>query len=207
MDINFNRTLARFPDLAPSCEALVALQEKHLDVFMQAFRTDVMYVWHFGLLAVITRSLSLHEAICQHIEGENIAAAFALLRAHIETMALMFYLSDHPKAADALTESPRRSRKTVPSSEKLIGLARRRKPWVGKVYGWLSEFAHFGSKSVWSPITITSPETREIEFSTRPKWRMPLLAETVSITGEVSQTNVQLVEAFLADRYREIARE
>jgi hypothetical protein len=124
--------------------------------------------WH----SMLTRSEGLHGAIVREIRHENPHAAFPLLRAFAEDLALVIYVDDHPRYVKTLTQRQSEiaegdpKRKTVKA---LIDHASKHAPGLAAVYAELSEIAHFGAAAMWASHTIDGDQ--HSTWSSSPRFR------------------------------------
>lgn len=136
----------------------------------------VLLMSHLPLMSFINRAVSLHAGIVAAVEAANPHAAFTLLRAYLELVALTYYVNDHPDYLAALerpvAELPKHTRETF---AELFDYAAPEMPGIRKVYEILSEMAHFGSTALWHPFTFTDTEAEgspgRLSISTAPHWR------------------------------------
>jgi hypothetical protein len=139
--------------------------------------------------SMITRSEGLHGAIAREIHEQNPHAAFPLLRAFAEDVALVIYVHDHPSYVRTLTQRQReipageQKRKTVKA---LIDYAATHAPGMAGVYAELSEVSHFGAVAMWASYTVDGDN--RTTWSSGPRFRseqqaLIACAQTLELAG------------------------
>jgi hypothetical protein len=126
------------------------------------------------VMSAVVRARGLYEGIVREIQHDNPHAVFPLMRQFAETVAMAFYVADHPEYADVITERERdkpagtRRRKTI---QALIGHVEKvYAPQFGDVYAELSEVAHFGTVAMWIAHRLEG-ESGGTSWSSIPRWR------------------------------------
>lgn len=153
--------------------------------------------------SMLARVQGLHSAIAREIRVGNPHAVFPLIRALVEAVVLVIYVTDHPKYVEVLTTRASELPKSGPrrkSIQWLINYASKDAAGIKDVYADLSEMTHFGSLAMW---TSHRPEQQDGAFSwsSGPRWRddeqaLIACAQTLELADEM----VTLLEAF-RDRY------
>ena len=156
-------------------QAIVEAEERErlfVELVKEAFfpiEGAALFREHMPLSSFINRAISLHRGVLSAVRETNPHAAYTLLRAQYELLALVRYLDLHP---DYLTDlerpKPLGKRRTF---RELFADAAKEMRGIRHVYATLSEMAHFGSTALWHPFTITDEENRMMSFGTAPHWR------------------------------------
>ena len=126
------------------------------------------------LQSMISRVQGLHEATVREIRHSNPHAVFPLLRALLEALALVIYVTDKPAYIATVTRrerdipagSPKRK-----SMQALFAHAVTVAPGLKNVYDELSEMTHFGASAMWTSHVIDNEATRETSWTIVPRWR------------------------------------
>lgn len=126
--------------------------------------------------SMITRSQALHGAIAREIRKSDPYAVFPLIRAFVEAVVLVIYVSDHPAYVELLTSRPRDLPKEGPkrkSIQALINYASKHAPGLKNVYAELSEATHFGAIAMWTPHAIANEDRGSMKttWTNYPRWR------------------------------------
>ena len=145
---------------------------------------------HLSLSSFINRAISLHRGVLAAVKDANAHAAYTLLRAQLELVALVRYLDLHPDYLDDL-EKPKPDGKRKAFRE-LFKDAATEMPGIRAVYATLSEMAHFGSTALWHPFTITDEESRTMSYETAPHWRHD--EEPRVVLGMLAEAEAALLE-------------
>ena len=146
---------------------------------MQSF-IDIGGEWNEVLIffqSASARARALHEAIVREIEATNPHATMTLLRQFAETVALTFYVADHPNYIPVLFTRPgdknpgAPNRKTPPTL--VHHMDAHHTDQFGVVYAELCEMAHFGTLALWSSHEARDNDDGTIGWSwtSVPKWR------------------------------------
>ena len=168
----------------------------------------VLLLAHLPLMSFINRAVSLHSGIVAPVEAANPHAAFTLLRAYLELVALTYYVNDHPEYMAALerpmADLPKGTRKRF---SELFEYAANEMDGVQKVYEVLSEMAHFGSTALWHPFTVSDTEVGSaghLEFSSGPHWRNPERDPLVvlAMLQEADVATLHILSAFAENHIR-----
>ena len=129
----------------------------------------VLFRQHLPMMSFINRAASLHLGVVSAVNQHNPHAAFTLLRAYLELVVLVRYIDLHPEYLDELEKpKPAGKRKTM---RELFEDAATEMHGVRRVYGVLSEMAHFGSTALWHPFSVSDEEERLVTFGTGPHWK------------------------------------
>ncbi len=163
----------------------------------------VLLIAHLPLMSFINRSTSLHAGVVSAVREENPHAAFTLLRAYVELVALVFYVDAHPDYLAALekpmAELPKNTRK---SFRDLFEFAATELAGIRTVYALLNEMAHFGSTALWHPFTIADDDQTPVgrlSFSTGPHWRRPDDARTaLAMLRESDEATLEVLRRYTA---------
>lgn len=145
------------------------------------------------LQSMISRAQGLHEAISREIRHRNPHAVFPLLRALVESLALVIYVTDKPEYIAALISHPKDGLPGVPRRAKpqtLITHALKVAPGLKNVYGQLSEMTHFGAPAMWTSHVIDDEVTMAVSWTNEPRWRddeqaLIACATTVELADEM----------------------
>ena len=162
--------------------------------------------------SAVNRGRCLHEAVVREIGATNPAASITLLRQLAETVAMTFYVADHPDYVRTLVtrESEKkpgdRRRK---STQTLINhMDRHYSAQFGVVYADMCESAHFGTSALWSSHSVRDLDDGTLSFgwSSEPHWKRDedaliccalLLELTAAMTTaliHLGETLIRLVE-------------
>lgn len=116
-----------------------------------------------GLLA---RAQGLHEGALSAVEQDNPYAAFTLIRAYAETVAVVLYVTDKPQFLDRIWKH---DALPLPVG-KVTDYAVRRLGGFKDIYNDLSQYAHPASKSVVAA-SHRLKDSRQVEWSSVPSFR------------------------------------
>jgi len=165
----------------------------------------MLRVSHLPLMSFINRATSLHAGVISAVRDENPHAAFTLLRAYLELVALIFYVDAHPEYMATLhkpmAELPKNTRK---SFRELFEAASSELAGIRSVYAMLSEMAHFGSTALWQPFSVEDDPPKEgalgrLTFSTGPHWRKPDDARiALAMLRESDEAALELLRRYVA---------
>ncbi|MGD0407757.1 MAG: hypothetical protein ABSB34_01995 [Candidatus Limnocylindrales bacterium] len=163
----------------------------------------VLLIAHLPLMSFINRATSLHLGVVSAVREHNAHAAFTLLRAYLELVALIFYVDAHPDYLAALekpmAELPKNTRL---SFRQLFEFAATELAGIRTVYALLNEMAHFGSTALWHPFSLDEDEAEEgtlgrLSFSTGPRWRNPDDARTaLAMLRESDEATLELLRRY-----------
>ena len=124
--------------------------------------------------SMITRSQGLHDAIVREIGEGNPHAVFPLIRAFVESVVLVYYVTDHPEYVEALMDHPRNFGRHGPrrkSMQSLMTYMEKDAPGIKDVYAHLSEATHFGSTAMWASAKPDESEEHDFTWASAPEWR------------------------------------
>jgi hypothetical protein len=165
--------------------------------------SKLLLVSHVPLMSLINRASSLHAGVVSAVREQNPHAAFTLLRAYLELVALVFYVDAHPQYLAALerpmAELPKNTRKSFAdlfefAATELIG--------IRTVYALLNEMAHFGSTALWHPFSLDEKEPvpgtlGRLSFSTGPHWKNPDDARTaLAMLAESDEASLEVLHRY-----------
>jgi hypothetical protein len=142
--------------------------------YLQAIHADGrLFYLDLFFMSAITRARSLHEGIAREIAAANPHATFPLIRQFAETVALVFYVSDHPAYVNALTDRPRDLPRNIKrkTPQALVNYMSKHARHFGEVYAELCEITHYGSTAMWSTIRPDKADPGHITWSSKPDWR------------------------------------
>ena len=167
-------------------------REALLDIGRAMFRTGVS----MQLAGMLTRVQSLHEGAVQACEATNPHAAFTLLRALAEQCAAMEFVIDKPEAAEALWSHEGYG----VSVGKLMNHAKRsgRTDRFGDLYDVLSKYAHPSAMSLWAGWRVENDETREVSWSSAPRFKSEV--DELTVWGwvfELTTHAAKLMQTFM----------
>lgn len=128
------------------------------------------------VMSTASRSRGLHEAIVREIENENPHAVFPLMRSLLETAALAFYVSEHPRYVMAVAEHPKERSLGTPKRKSAQGLVdyMDRQGHTGQlatVYRDLCEITHFGTAGMWAAYMMDEEDERGFSWTSGPRFR------------------------------------
>lgn len=128
------------------------------------------------VMSTASRVRGLHEAIVREIKNENPHAVFPLMRALLETAALAFYVSEHPRYVMAVAEHPKERSQGTPkrmSPQGLVDYMDREghTSQLATVYRNLCEITHFGTAGMWAAYTMDGEDTRGFSWTSAPRFR------------------------------------
>jgi hypothetical protein len=145
--------------------------------------------------SAVTRARGLREAIVREIAQGNPHAVFTLLRQFAETIAVVFYVADHPRYVHAISTRPRDHKAGTPRRKSAQALAdymdKHHSQQFKVVYGELCEGTHFGSSAMWIAHSLVADDETQIlhaSWSSAPCWHRDRDAKlacawTLELTG------------------------
>lgn len=145
--------------------------------------------------SAVSRARGLYEGIARELASTNPHATFPLIRQFAETVALVYYVSDHPNYVDALTDRPRNRKPGVPrrkSPQALVNyMDNHHSTQFGHVYAELCEATHFGSVAMWTSHRYDD-ESETASWSSAPAWRSDqqlyiACAQTLELSAAMDQ--------------------
>jgi hypothetical protein len=126
-------------------------------------------------MSAVTRARGLHEAVAREIACDNPHAVFPLMRQFAETVAMTYYVADHPSYVEVLSQRPSERARGAPRRKSMQALVnhmdRHHAQQFGLVYAELSEITHFGSIAFWTAHRVEASEARETSWTSYPRWR------------------------------------
>jgi hypothetical protein len=139
------------PEAAKSAVAVGRVFDEELARALSGL-TD-MTLLTMAVMSLGVRARGLYEGIAREIQNDNPYAVFPLMRQFAETVAVAFYVADHPTYVEALKDAERNKPKGAPrrkSPQALIHyMEEHRADQFGLIYDQLSEVTHFGSLALW----------------------------------------------------------
>lgn len=127
-------------------------------------------------MSAVTRARALYDAAVREAEASNPPATFTLIRKFAETVAVVFYVADHPRYIETLMDRPSERAKGAParrSIQAIIGHLKRSgiAANFGPVYAELCEITHFGSLAMWNPHRADDRRDEAFSWTSYPTWR------------------------------------
>lgn len=168
--------LSRFASLEDAI-AQADTSNRYRDILVDVILDEPGFTMSWELIflqSMISRVQGLHEATVREIRHSNPHAVFPLLRALLESLALVIYVTDKPgyiatvtrRERDIPAGSPKRK-----SVQALIAHAVKVAPGLKNVYAELSEITHFGASAMWTSHVIDNEATMETSWTNVPRWR------------------------------------
>lgn len=153
----------------------------------------------FFWLSMLSRGEGLHQAIAREARHANPVAVFPLIRAFLEAVVLVMYVTDHPEYVKVLGRRPSELPEHGPkrkSMQALLAAVSKRAPGAKAVYGELSEITHFGATAMWTAhVAIGERATEDGEpltvmWTNSPRWKndeqaMIACAQTLELANEM----------------------
>ena len=172
--------LQQFADLNDALQR-IALHKPFDDLANQILSSfiDRGGEWNDSLVffcSAVSRARALHESIVREIEATNPHATMTMLRQFAETVAMTFYVSDHPKYVEVLMTRPSEAKKGAPSRKSPQALVNymdaKHTDQFAVVYKELCEMAHFGTIALWSSHRIRDNDDGTVgwSWSSAPAW-------------------------------------
>jgi hypothetical protein len=125
------------------------------------------------VMSVGVRARGLYEAIVREIDNDNPYAVFPLMRQFAETVAVAFYVGDHPKYVEALKDAERDKPPGAPRTKTPQALVsymeRNHAEQFGLVDDELSDVTHFGSLALWIAHRVDGDH--HTSWSSAPDWK------------------------------------
>lgn len=157
-----------------------------------------------------SRGRALHEAVVREITASNPPASITLLRQLAETVAMAFYVSDHPTYVTVLATSPSAKPKGAPNRKSMQALInhmdRNYSHQFGTVYSEMCEMTHFGTSALWSSHRITDVPggAPRVSWNSAPTWKyerdgLVCCALLLELTGAMKGALVKLGETLITD--------
>jgi len=157
-----------------------------------AGRVDMFYLF---FCSAATRMRGLHDSIVREIKHGNPHSTFSLLRQLAETVAVSFYVVDHPNYVHAIATDPRDRDAKTPKRRSVTAIVdhmdRTRSEQFRLVYGELCTITHFDAAALWAP--FDPGEDRKFTWTSFPRFRGNQDMYAVGLLRELSQ----MVEAAL----------
>jgi hypothetical protein len=128
--------------------------------------------------SAVARARGSREGIVREIGETNPHTVFPLLRQFAETVAVTFYVADHPEYANTVATHARDREQNTPSEKSSQALAsfmdtKHTENFKG-VWDQLCDIAHFGVSAMWVSHRIDGgddDDLRTVEWSSAPRWR------------------------------------
>jgi hypothetical protein len=127
--------------------------------------------------SAVARARGTREGIVREIAETNPHTVFPLLRQFAETVAVTFYVADHPEYAKTVATHARDRGQNTPSEKSSQFLASfmdtgHTENFKG-VWDQLCDIAHFGVSAMWVSHRIDGgdDDLRTVEWSSAPRWR------------------------------------
>ena len=161
------------------------------------------------VMSADSRARGLYEGIVREVEHDNPHAVFPMLRQLAETVAMSFYVADHPTYADVLIEREKDKPSGVKRRKGIQALVshvdKHHARQFGKFYAELSEMAHFGKVAMWTPHRV-EPDTGRMSWSSVPAWKddrqlYVACAQLLELGDAMSQAILCLGDALEADPF------
>ena len=206
VDVEQFASLADALDKVRQTKPFDDLAKKSLTTYIERGGT-----WNITLLffqSAVTRARGVHEAIVREIEMGNPHSAIALIRQLAETLAMTFYVSDHPAYVEVLSTRPEEQPRGAPNRktmQKLVSyMDKHHTDQSGIVYADLCEMTHFGSSALWSPHQSVERDEQgvTISWSSAPKWKtehdaLVCCALLKELAGAMEQALIRLGKTLL----------
>jgi len=165
-----------------------------------------------------SRGRALHEATVREITKTNPPASITLLRQLAETVAMTFYVADHPDYVSVLATLPSEKKPGEPNRKSMQTLVnymdRHYTDQFAVVYADMCEMTHFGTSALWSSHSVKDDDGKvTFSWSSVPKWKTEkdaliccalLLELTQGMRGALIALGETLIR--LAERSAETAR-
>lgn len=128
------------------------------------------------VMSTASRARGLHAAVIREIQNENPHAVFPIMRSLLETAALAFYVSEHPKYVKAVAEHPKDRSPGTPnrkSPQALVDFMDRQghTGQLATVYRDLCEITHFGTTGMWAAYAVDGADTGGFSWTSAPRFR------------------------------------
>ena len=122
-------------------------------------------------MAMLSRARGLQEGVFQALKADNPHAAFPLLRAFTELVAVLYYCLQKPKYVARLAGIGAGSEKSYLQFRQLFEAVSDVLPGMKSVYSELSAYTHFEQLAVYNVHTIEDISDRSISWTDVPRWK------------------------------------
>lgn len=171
--------LDQFASLSDAVESLSPGQ-RYEDIAVKVVEAadGVLTTLLLFFMSAVTRARCLQEGVALTVKASNPHAAFPLIRQFAETVAVVFYVADHPDYVAALMEEPRHLPKNVKRKGIQALIAHMDKRYSNQfktVYADLCEITHYGSFAWATPFRLASETDESVSgrftWASGPRWR------------------------------------
>lgn len=147
----------------------------------------------FGMLwlffcSMATRMRGLHDSVAREIRSGNPHSSFSLIRQLAETIALAFYVADHPRYVETIAAGPGARDRELPKRKSVKAIIdhmdRTRADQYGRLYADLCKITHFDNAAMW--ISYEADEDGTFTWTSFPRFKDDNDLYAVGLLAEMS---------------------